>query len=391
VTLPTIRVRLGRFQVARPEERDATILVIDDNEQNRALLEDALEGENYRVVLVSSGEEGVERFAERTPDCVLLDVNMPGMNGFDTCRKLRALPDGGSIPIVFLTAQRDVSTFERAIDAGGDDFLTKPINLAELSVRIRSALKLSRMSAELREHYDLIRRQRDDLMRLQLQKERLTAFVVHDLKNPVNAIDLQAQVLSRKKDLPETARATVTHIRDEVRSLMRLILNLLDISKSETGALRPTVGEVDLEELAGVVLEALGVRAETHGVRLASKVHALEIRADEDLLRRVVENLLDNAIKHAPEGSEVRLTTHAVEGGVEIRVSDEGRGVPAEMRDRVFEQFVQLESAGQSRTGRGLGLAFCKLAIEAHGGRVWLEEGNPGAVFCIRLPRTEQR
>jgi two-component system sensor histidine kinase/response regulator len=137
-------------------------------------------------------------------------------------------PGGAGTPVLFLTALRDVDTFDRALRAGGDDFLTKPVRPTELVVRVQSALKLRRMSEELREHYELLKRQRDDLLRLQLQKERLTAFVVHDLKNPVNSMDLHAQVLLREKGLPATARDSATQIRTEARQLTRMILNLLD-------------------------------------------------------------------------------------------------------------------------------------------------------------------
>ena len=129
---------------------------------------------------------------------MLLDVRMPGMDGFAVCERIRALPHGPETPIVFLTALRDIDTFDQALRAGGDDFLTKPIRPTELGVRVDAALKLRRMSVEIRAHYDRIRQQRDELMRLQLQKERLTAFLVHDLKNPINAMDLHAQVLLRE-------------------------------------------------------------------------------------------------------------------------------------------------------------------------------------------------
>src|SRR4029079_15267299 len=145
--------------------------------------------------------------------------------GFVVCQRLRELPGGALTPIVFLTALRDVDTFDNALRAGGDDFLTKPVRPTELVVRVQAALKLRRMNAELREHYALVRRQRDDLMGLQLQKERLTEFVVHDLKNPVGTMDLYAQVLLQCPELSDRARDSAQAIRDEARALTRLLLN----------------------------------------------------------------------------------------------------------------------------------------------------------------------
>ena len=183
------------------EKPTARILVVDDNEANRSLAQNTLEDEGYEVVLATGGAEGIAAFEKERPDCVLLDVRMPDIDGFAVCERIRALPHGSETPVLFLTALRDVDTFDRALRAGGDDFLTKPIRPTELVVRVQSALKLRRMSVELRDHYELLKHQRDDLLRLQLQKERLTAFVVHDLKNPVNSMDLHAQLLLREREL----------------------------------------------------------------------------------------------------------------------------------------------------------------------------------------------
>jgi two-component system sensor histidine kinase/response regulator len=370
-----------------PAER-ARILVIDDTAENRALVQATLEDEDIDVVAAASGQEALRLFAEQSIDCVLLDVRMPGMDGFETCGRLRALPHGPDTPIVFLTALRDVETFDKALRAGGDDFVMKPVSPTELVVRVKAALRLRKMSAELRESYEELRHQRDALMRMQMQKERLTAFVVHDLKNPVNSLDLHAQLLLRDKELSTRSRTSVQHIRDEARSLLRLVLNLLDISKSEEGQLAPRRSTVDLEALTGEVLEGLEVRAQNAQVELVRELRVPGVSADPDLLRRVLENLLDNAFRHAPAGSTIRVVSDAQEGGVEIRIADAGKGISPEMRDRIFERFVQLElgETVATRTGRGLGLTFCKLAVEAHGGRIWVEDANPGAVFCMRLP-----
>jgi signal transduction histidine kinase len=366
----------------------AAILVVDDNEQNRALAEAALEDEGHRVITAGSGEEGIRAFEAEHPDCVLLDVRMPGTDGLAACARIRSLPGGKDTPIIFLTAQRDVDTFDRALAAGGDDFLTKPVRPAELIARVRALLEARRMSSELRAHYELIRKQRDDLMRLQLQKERLTALIVHDLKNPVNSMDLHAQVLLRNPELPESARESVLHIREGARSLARLVMNLLDISKSEEGKLVARPVALDLTQLARELRAALELRAQTSGVRLELAIDVPAVHADPDLLRRVLENLIENAIRHAPEGSAVRLAAREAEGAVELRVSDAGPGVAPELREKIFEPFVQVDNGDRvvARSGRGLGLTFCKLAAVAHGGRIWVEDANPGAAFCLRIP-----
>jgi signal transduction histidine kinase len=369
-------------------ENESKILVIDDNAANRALAQATLEEEGYDVVLASGGAEGIRLFASEQPDCVLLDVRMPDLDGFEVCARLRELPGGPETPIVFLTALRDVDTFDRALRAGGDDFLTKPVRPTELVVRVQAALKLRRMSADLREHYELVRRQRDDLMRLQLQKERLSAFVVHDLKNPVSAMDLHAQVLLHDRELPQRVRDTAGHIRSDARSLMRLILNLLDISKSEEGKLSAHVSKLDLKKLVREALESVEAKASAAGVNLCQELEVETVHADPDLVRRVIENLLDNAIRHARKGGQVVLSAVQRADAVEIRVADAGQGISPELREKIFEPFVQIEADGaaSTRSGRGLGLTFCRLAVEAHAGQIWVEDADPGARFCFTLP-----
>jgi signal transduction histidine kinase len=365
------------------------ILIVDDNAANRALAQGTLEDEGYEVVLANGGAPAIAAFESEQPDCILLDVRMPDIDGFGVCERIRAMPSGAETPVIFLTALRDVDTFDHALRVGGDDFLGKPVRPAELVVRVQTALLLRRLRRELREHFDLLKRQRDDLMRLHLQKERLMAFVVHDLKNPVHSMDLNAQLLLRAPDLPEEARDSAARIRTEATHLTRMITNLLDLSKADEGKLAPKRAPVALGSLVADVFGELEADAETREVSLRSDLAAYGARADADLLRRLLANLVENAIRHSPAGSAVIVTSADGPEGLEIRVIDAGDGVPAELRERIFDPFIQGTDGSErfaSRTGRGLGLAFCKLVAEAHGGSIWIEDASPGSMFCVRLP-----
>jgi signal transduction histidine kinase len=166
-----------------------------------------------------------------------------------------------------------------------------------------------------------------------------------------------------------------------------MIQNLLDISKADEGKLEPKAHDLDLAPLVASVLDELGVTARAYEVTLRSDVSTPRVRADEPLLRRALANLVENAVRHAPSGTEVRVSASATGDAVEIRVRDAGHGVPEGLRQQIFDPFVQLAAdPARSHGGRGLGLTFCRVAIEAHGGRVWVEDGAPGAVFCVRLP-----
>jgi signal transduction histidine kinase len=379
-----------RSDVAASDQGVGTVLVVDDNAENRALAKATLSDEDIPVVLAENGEQALAVFARERPSCVLLDIRMPGMDGITVCEHIRSLPGGDRAAIVFVTAQRDVVTFDRALGAGGDDFITKPFRPNELVVRIQTALRLRKMTAERDVLSVEMKRQRDELQRLQLHKEQLSAFLVHDLKNPVNSIELLVQRVLRNARADDRSRDAALKIQDEARGLLRMITNLLDIGKADEGELAPARAVVDAGELVTGVIDELQLRATTAEVTLAADVDGARLAVDRDLMRRVLCNLVDNAIRYAPGGSQITLAARAVAGGVELRVSDRGRGVPAAERDRVFDRFV---SSGDepSRGNRGLGLAFCKAAVEAHGGRIWVEDADPGAAFCIRIEDGDAR
>jgi signal transduction histidine kinase len=358
------------------------VLVVDDNAENRALAKAILDDEGMPVELARNGAEALVAVARRAPDCVLLDIRMPDIDGLIVCERIRALPGGDRIAIIFLTAQREVETFDRALAAGGDDFITKPFRPAELVVRIQTAIRLRQMTAERGELAGQLKRQRDELLRLQLHKEQLSAFVVHDLKNPVNTIDLHVQRILRNANADERSRDAATRIHDETKGLLRMITNLLDIGRADEGQLAPARVALDANELVEAAMGELRGRAESAQVVLVANVEAQRMFADRDLVLRVLVNLVENAIRHAPERSQVAIGVHGVASGVELRVADRGAGVPEHMRASVFDRFVS--SGGGAN--RGLGLAFCKVAVEAHGGRIWIEDGGPGAIFCTRFP-----
>ncbi|HET8937538.1 MAG TPA: hybrid sensor histidine kinase/response regulator [Polyangiales bacterium] len=370
------------------EPASPTILVVDDNAPNRQLAQATLEDEGYRVLLAVDGAAAVSMFEREKPDCILLDVRMPVLDGPAACERIRALPGGHDTPVVFLTAQRDVDTFDRALRAGGDDFLTKPVQPSELLLRVQAALKLRKVKAELRDHYDLVRKQRDALMRLQLQKERMSQFLVHDLKNPLGTLDLCAQMLLRDAELSTRSRATVQRMRDEVRTLLHMLLNLLDISRSDEGGLVARKEPIALQGMFDQVVRDFDLKAQAAKLTIAADATSTAVAGDSSLLLRVLENIVENAVRHAPEHSRVQLSASVKNDLVEIRVADQGVGIAPELRERIFEPFVQLEHGDRTiqRNGRGLGLTFCKVAVEAHGGRIWIEDANPGAAICLTVP-----
>jgi two-component system sensor histidine kinase/response regulator len=381
-------------------DRPATVLVVDDNLQNREVAEGHLVGAGYQAIQADGGAEALAVLAGRRPDLILLDVLMPGMDGFETCRRIRAMPEAADVPVLFLTALGDLATHRAALDSGADDFLTKPINRTELLIRVRSLLRIKKMSDELKRNYDVIREQRDALLTAHRQKEELTALIVHDLKNPLSSILSNAEYVLGRQGLGSEERESLTDVQRASQAMVRLVMNLLDVAKSEDGALVPRVTELALPHLLGAICQEMGRRVEDKQQRLVLRV-APEVgtmRGDPDLIRRMLENLIDNAYKYGPRKGTITVEALAAtmddgaEPAVEIRVRDEGDGIPVAHRQLIFEKYWRVEDRSKARGGgghggHGLGLVFCRRAVGVHGGAIWVDDGGGrGGCFCVRLP-----
>jgi signal transduction histidine kinase len=369
-----------------------TILVVDDNLQNRLVVEGHLVAAGYQVIQAENGKEAVEIFASDLVDLVLLDVVMPVMDGFEACRHIRGMDRGREVPILFITAHGDRQTHEKAIESGADDFLSKPIQRVELLLRTKSLLRIKRLKDELVRSNVFMASQRDALLRAQEEKRRLSAMIVHDLRGPLGCVLGNADYVLDSDSLTEGLRQAVLDIHTSADTMDRMLNDLLDIARSEDGALEPKLKPVDVLDLLDEVRSYLRGRERNshHQIIIDSRPDLGPVQADSDLIRRVIENLVENSTKYAPAGTDIRLEVSLEDGErLLFKVRDRGPGVPFAFRSKIFDQYVQLDRDRQkhARGGRGVGLAFCRLAIEAHGGQIWVENNPPtGSAFCFWIP-----
>jgi signal transduction histidine kinase len=271
--------------------------------------------------------------------------------------------------------------------------LADSTSIAMENVQLYSTLerRVEERTAELAASRAELAAQHEALVRLQRHKEELSALLVHDLKSPASGIIMAARSRLRSRTLAETDRPHWRAVLSGAEIIDRMALNLLDVSRSEDGAFAPRIADVAISGLLDEVGELMTPLAEGRNqtLALAEEAPDLRLRADGELLRRVLQNLIDNALRHGPSGGTVRVTARPVEGAVELRVSDEGEGIPEGMRERVFDKYTRLDATGATRgsAGRGLGLTFCRLAAEAHGGSIHAEANAPqGSVFVLRVP-----
>ncbi len=366
----------------RRADHGARILVVDDDALSRRSVRAMLERGYYQVETAEGGEEALALLSTYQPELVLLDIQMPGMDGLEVCRRIRELPNGDLLPIIFLTADERPDVHSLAFRAKGDDFLRKPVLQGELIVRIRSLMRLKRLQAEVQE-------ERDSLLDLQKQREQLFHFIVHDLKNPLSAIQMGLELMDGEEDRSPTSKAHLRRLRDTAQAMGRMIQDILDIGRAEQIGLDLRRTRVPLDTWIPGLIKEVEAQAQSRDHRLAWGCPAdLAVEADPAFLRRVLLNLLDNALKYSPSGSQTRIEAIPCGNGVRLEVRDQGEGIPEPMREQIFGKFVRLEEGGPgARSGSGLGLAFCQLVAEAHGGRIWVEDNLPrGSAFVLELP-----
>ncbi|HEU4726735.1 MAG TPA: GAF domain-containing sensor histidine kinase [Kofleriaceae bacterium] len=230
-----------------------------------------------------------------------------------------------------------------------------------------------------------------DLVRVQRQKDEMAALLVHDLRSPANGIMLASAVRMRRKDISDADRLHWQNVYSSAEAIHRMSMNLLDVMRSEDGTFAVKPSEVPLPRLIREVSEQMTPLAQSQEVQLQVDLDRAPatVDCDPELVRRVLQNLTDNALRYTPEGGAVTIAARAIDDEVEVRVIDDGVGVPPEMRTAVFDKWTRLKDGhDRSASGRGLGLAFCRLAVEAHGGTITIEAHEPhGAEFVVRLPR----
>jgi len=362
------------------------ILVVDDTPANLQLLSGMLKDRGYKVRPAPSGRVALQAAQSSPPDLILLDINMPEMDGYEVCTQLKNDERTADVPVIFISALNETMDKVRAFGVGGVDYITKPFQFEEVDARVSAHLRLRRMQVDLETLNAELLNTNAELHRLQQLRDNLTHMIVHDLRSPLTGVMGTYDLLAMEENLSEPSAKMLELSKPALRHMLEMINSLLDVSKIEAGQLQPNLCTCDLIALAR---EASAVLASVGGERkvaVESAVGGLVVSLDRDLIARVLHNLLGNALKFTGDTGEVKIRIARESDRVRVSVIDNGPGIPPEYHERIFEKFGQVQS-DRPRVGTGLGLSFCRLAVEAHGGKIGVtSEVGKGSTFWFELP-----
>lgn len=353
-----------------------TILIVDDTPANLGVLVETLGEAGYQLMVAEDGEEALAQTQQTRPDLILLDVMMPGIDGFETCRRLKAQAATRDVPVLFMTALHEAADKVKAFEAGGVDYITKPIEHQEAMARVRTHLALRRLQRELEAQLAL--------------KERFMRFAGHDLRNPLCLILIAAEMARRQAVSGGTPALAsyLENIGESAVQMRRIIDTFLELRPAAAGT--PANGRVDLGLLATAIARQHEPAAERKRIALTMELaDALPLaRGDAALAYQAFTNFASNALKFTPPGGRVAIRTRAAEGSVRAEVHDTGPGVPLAERAQLFVEHAQLTprpTGGEE--SNGVGLAIVKHLVESQAGRVGAEfPADGGSVFWFELP-----
>ncbi len=369
-------------------EQPIHLLLVDDLEENLLALEALLKREDIVCLKARSGDEALELLLVHDVALALVDVQMPGMDGFQLAEFMRGNMNARHVPIIFVTAgSADLQRRFRGYEAGAVDFIQKPIETDILRSKANVFIDLYRQRREILAQRDELEAYANALRAADRRKNDFIAMLGHELRNPIMALRAGLQLLERQSD--KNLKADI-QARMEVQAhhLSRLIEDLLDVARIDQGKISLQRERVSLQSVieSAVDTSRPKIEAGAHDLTVALPSQPLWLDGDFTRLSQVVSNLLTNAAKYTPSEGQIRVSADVVQDEVRIDIADNGVGVPHDMQGRIFDLFTQSKGPDdRSREGLGIGLALVKQLVEMHDGAIELASEGPGQGSCFTL------
>ncbi len=363
----------------KDEQRKPHILIVDDIQKNIQVLGVILEKQNYQVSVAMNGQQALKQVQRVIPDLILLDVMMPEMDGFETCRNLKCDPATRDVPIIFLTAKVEVDDIVKGFELGAVDYVTKPFNHTELLARVKTHLQLKMA--------------RDEIEVLIEHKTCLTNMIVHDINNLLTINLSSAEFILMNESITPKIEKYALKIKKTAKDIYAMGKSLLDVEKFESGEMGQSIENIDFYEQFQQKMQLLADQAEEKNIILKVSNDADEtvVLADRDLLTRVIENLFFNALKFCPNGGTIESLFCSNKETCTLAVMNDSKPIPSEFHGKIFEKFGQIEVSKKiAGKGVGLGLTFCQMAVKSMNGSISVESPisgrEDGVKFIVNLP-----
>jgi signal transduction histidine kinase len=391
---------IAEAQRARSERvPHVNILLVDDVPANLLALEAVLDHPDYRIVSATSGEEALKHVLREDFAVILLDVQMPGMDGFETARLIKMRDRSKHVPILFVTAtNREDSAVFKGYEVGAIDYLFKPVDANILTSKVSVFVELYLSKRQLEHQNDVLTRQaaalesaNAALQQADRHKDEFLDVISHELRTPLNFIMGFASILQDGLHGPVTPEQHhgLGQILNGTDRMLQLVNDLLDWSQMQAGRFMLQAAPTNVGEVVALALDDFEPRAHERGLALSSDVpEGLVVPADAQRVRQVLNNLLDNALKFTPDGGCVAVSARLEGSEVLVTVKDTGVGIPEAAQPKLFAPFHQLDmSVTRPAGGTGLGLAIVGAIVAAHGGRLGVESApDAGSAFWFTLP-----
>ena len=362
------------------ETQISTILVVDDDPTNLGVLVEYLNEVHFNVLVARNGESALEQIAHKTPDLILLDVMMPpGIDGFETCRRLKDNAQTRDIPVIFMTALVDAENKIKGFGVGGVDYITKPLAEKEVLARVKTHLTLWQ--------------QHQQLQQLNADKDKFFSIIAHDLRSPLSSLRVLTQLAADQFDTfsPAKLKEVLALQQKSLDNLCNLLENLLTWARIQRGLIEYHPQPILLDNVIMQNVDLLTPHARQKQITLRiSSPDRIVVAADPQMLDAIVRNLLSNAVKFTHPGGLVEICVRQTETTVEVAVADTGIGIEAHNLPKLFQIQTKYKQLGTAREpGTGLGLILCKEFVEKHGGVIRVaSEAGQGATFTVTLPKT---
>ncbi|MDY7021875.1 MAG: response regulator [Cyanobacteriota bacterium] len=369
-------------------EQKGNILIVDDLPDNLRLLSETLSDRGYEVQCAINGKLALMAVQNAPPDLILLDIKMPGIDGYEVCRELKSQESTSEIPVIFLSALDDAFDKVKAFNVGGVDYVTKPFQVEEVLARVENQLTICRLQKQLHRQNLKLSKLNQDFADSNKELEQFAYIVSHDLQQPLQTITGFAELMLSLKseiDLEEEADEYVTPILEEGIRMQGLIKDLLEYSR--VGSKRRELKPVDCNLILAETLRNLHHSIEESQAIITHKTLPT-VNADKIQLGQLFQNLIGNGIKYCRPGviPQVTILTEQKQQEWVFEIQDNGIGIASSYFERVFQIFQRLHTA-QEYPGTGIGLAICKKIVERHGGKIWVEsELGVGTTFYFTIP-----